>query len=156
MTPNDQNFHCLVLYESHFLIYIMIILEKAIIWLKNYRRFKKVHHSISIYLQHQVNFGRKSRLTPHCNSEPNPALQSNVSQRSSVFMAKDKLVSFTQSLTKSRTFDNGKFKSSSIHKKWPKWRTKSTDLPSIPLPSSPGKVSESSSVEARVIIFKKI
>ena len=35
--------------------------RQAIIWLKNYRRFKKVHYPFSIYLQHQIDLRHKGR-----------------------------------------------------------------------------------------------
>jgi hypothetical protein len=45
--------------------------HQAIIWLKNYRRFKKIHYPFSIYLQHQLDM-RKKRKGSDIVSEPNP------------------------------------------------------------------------------------
>ena len=72
-------------------------------------------------------------------SEPNPAVASNSSRRSSVFYAKEKIVSLTHSLKKSRTFDNGTLRATSgtINRKWSKWRQKSYDFSRSP--RSPGK-----------------
>lgn len=110
--------------------------HQAIIWLKNYRRFKKIHYPLSIYLQHQLDLRRK-RKNHDTVSEPNPAVASQNPHRPSIFHAKDKLVLLMKPtrtpLTKSRTFDNGNaIGYGTLNRKWSKWRAKTENFPRSP------------------------
>ena len=125
--------------------------HQALIWLKNYRRFKKVHYPLSIYLKHQLDLRRK-RKRHDTKSEPNPAVRNNA-HRPSVLYAKDRLVNLMRptkmtksrtstELAKPRTFDHATVTKSygTLNRKWSQWRAKTESFsrtPASPIKRSP-------------------